>query len=59
MAYTSKLSNPEIHDLVAESISIIKKMITSVPAMTLSEKGNMKFLIRTDASGFAIGAPLS
>jgi len=56
--YNLKLSNPDTYDQVAESISIIKKTISSAPALALPEKGNTEFLICTDASGFAIGATL-
>lgn len=58
LRYNLKLSNPDIYDHVAESISIIKKTITSTRALALPEKGNAEFLICTDASGFAIRATL-
>ena len=56
--YAHKLSNPLIQDSVHKAISLIKKTITSAPALALPEKGNFEYLIRTDASGFAIGATL-
>ena len=56
--YAHKLSNPLIQDSVHKAISLIKKTITSAPVLALPEKGNFEYLIRTDASGFAIGATL-
>lgn len=56
--YALKLSITLIQDSVHKVISLIKKIITSAPALALLEKGNFEYLIQTDASGFAIGATL-
>jgi len=53
MKYALKLSNPQIKDGIHQAISVIKKRITSAPALALPEKGNFEYLIRTGASGFA------
>ena len=52
--YSESLTNPEVEAAVQNSMALIKRVITSAPALALPEKGNSEFLVRTDASGFAI-----
>jgi len=56
--YSESLADPKVEAAVQNSIAVIKRVITSAPALALPEKGNNEFLVRTDASGFAIGATL-
>ena len=56
--YRYKLSNAGVQEQVEKAMMIIKKTIMRTPALALPEKGNLEFLVQTDASGFAIGATL-
>ena len=56
--YSRHLADPEIEKAVQTSMSEIKSIITSASALALPEKGNYEFIVRKDASGFAIGATL-
>jgi len=56
--YSSPLADPVVEEAVQNSMALIKRVITSAPALALSEKGNHVFIVRMDASGFAIGATL-
>ena len=56
--YSESLADPKVEAAVQNSIAVIKRVMTSAPALSLPQKGNNVFLVRTDASGFVIGATL-
>jgi len=56
--YSTSIVDARIENAVHNSMSIIQSVIMSAPALALPEKGNHEFIVRTDVSGFAIGATL-